>query len=291
MEMTQAPGVSRANIYLIPPEIIQVDDNQNGRRFKRPVEELIAGILTDGQIQPIVCRHNDQKQWQVVAGYRRLAAITAINEQKLTKDNHPFTPWRIKVVLRECDDIEALEINAAENADRDDLSPIDYAYLIQRLKTFGRTHGEIAKRFHKTDGWVSMTLALLEHNKPIQAKVHQGIIPATVAYQALKAETPEARDELLSKAETAPAEARREIAVRKEIKARAKAKQRNEAKPKTQRETREFFETVQRELATVRKESEEEEVGQLEALAAEVIRLLDGKISDRQMRNRLEKIG
>jgi ParB family chromosome partitioning protein len=283
--MSETAGVSRANIYLIPPEQIVVDENANGRRFKRPVDDLIAGIVADGQIQPIVCRHNEEKQWQVVAGYRRLAAIKIINEQKLTEE-----PLRVKVILRECDDVEALEINAAENADRDDLSPIDYAYLIQRLKTFGRTQSEIAKRFHKTDGWVSMTLTLLEHDKPVQAKVHKGIIPATVAYEALKIEEPEARAELLAKAETAPAEARREIAVRKETKARAKAEARNEAKPKTPREIREFFETIRNELAESRGQAGQEELGQIEALTADFLRWLDGKISDRQMRNRLEKI-
>ena len=275
-----AEGVTRTTLFMVPPEQIQVIDTDNGRRFKTDVEDLALDIAEHGQLEAILCRRDEEGKLVVVAGYRRLAAIKFVNESGLVS-----TPLKVKVDVLNVDEVGAFMVNVSENHQRQNLSPIDTAYAIQRLKVMGKLQSEIAKLFGKSEGWISQQLGLLNLPVKIQQKVHDGKIPSSVAYQASTIADEAERDKVLEQAAAGQMTGQEVV----ERKARKKAEESGEAKPRTSKLVHRFFEEIRAELAAERKEAEQEELTQLESFAKELIGWLDGKLSDRQMRNRLDK--
>lgn len=66
---------------------------------------------------------------------------------------------------------ELLESALVANIHRQDLAPMDEARALQRLKVIHGTQEALAKRLHRSQGWVSQRLALLELTDELKARV------------------------------------------------------------------------------------------------------------------------
>ncbi|GAA3155911.1 ParB/RepB/Spo0J family partition protein [Streptomyces rectiviolaceus] len=69
---------------------------------------------------------------------------------------------------------ELLESALVANVHRQDLEPMDEARALQRLLAIHQTQTKLAKRLHKSQGWVSQRLALLGLTPELQQSLEEG---------------------------------------------------------------------------------------------------------------------
>jgi ParB/RepB/Spo0J family partition protein len=138
--------------------------------------ELAASIADVGVLQPLMVRRISDR-WEVVAGRRRLAAarIAGLDE--------------VPCIHRELTDDQAADVALTENLHRRDLSPIEIALALARLRDQGLTQKAIAARIGRSDFYVSVLLRLLEMPQAIQQKVHAGKMSYSTAYDHWKRES------------------------------------------------------------------------------------------------------
>lgn len=103
---------------------------------------------------------------------------------------------------------ELLESALVANIHRQDLGELDEARALQRLLAIHGSQTALAKRLHRSQGWVSQRLALLTLTPELQARIGQEPIDLLRAVGKKPAEEQEAALEAL-KAERARAEAER----------------------------------------------------------------------------------
>lgn len=121
------------------PEEILLDPELNGRHENTDVESLAADIEANEQLEPVLCRKNDEGFPVLVAGHRRYRAFCLLNER------NPNAPRKINFVYKRMSPAEAFVAAIGENRFRKDVSPIDDAANIEILqRRFGKTEEEIA---------------------------------------------------------------------------------------------------------------------------------------------------
>lgn len=176
----------------IEDQTIQNDDNkhidihlvkpgkyQPRRRFDdEQLASLIESIKTKGIIQPLVVRPivlDGRHVYEILAGERRWRAARTLGLEK------------VPVVIRECDDREALETAIIENIQRDDLTPIEEAEAYQRLMTeFNYTQEELARSIGKSRSHVANMLRLMGLPDNIKDLINEGKISAGHARTLIK---------------------------------------------------------------------------------------------------------
>lgn len=126
------------------------DEEQPRKAFnKEALEELAASIREHGVLQPIVVVKKGKK-YQIVAGERRWRA-----SQLAEKETIP-------AIVRTLDAQNMLELAIIENAQREDLNPIELATAYAKLKEqFNLTNDDIGKRVGKSSASVANTMRLL----------------------------------------------------------------------------------------------------------------------------------
>jgi len=127
------------------------DESQPRKTFsKEGLLELAESIKEHGILQPIVVVKQGEK-YQIVAGERRWRAAQLAELET------------VPVIVRTLDDQSRLEMAIVENAQREDLNPIELATAYAKLKTqFNLTNEEIGKRVGKSAGSVINTMRLLK---------------------------------------------------------------------------------------------------------------------------------
>lgn len=137
---------------LVEIEIAKIvrDEEQPRKNFsKANLEELSASIKEHGILQPIVVMKVGDK-YQIVAGERRWRAAQLAG---LTK---------MPAIIRTLNAQNKLELSIIENAQREDLNPIELATAYAKLKTqFNLTNDQIAERVGKSSASVVNTMRLL----------------------------------------------------------------------------------------------------------------------------------
>ena len=114
------------------------------------LKEMAASIKQHGIIQPLVVTPYKDK-YRIVAGERRYRASLLAKLEKLP------------VIIRDHEELEELEIALVENVQRVDLSPLEQAVSIVRLRDqFSLSIGEIAKKLGKAETTVSNIVRLLQ---------------------------------------------------------------------------------------------------------------------------------
>jgi ParB family chromosome partitioning protein len=136
---------------------------QPRQRFSQEEQdELADSIRTHGILQPLVVRRVGDK-YQCVVGERRLRAATAAG---LTT---------VPALVRDLTDQEMLALAVVENAQRQDLSPLESAAAYKRLtEEFGMTQQEVAAAIGKSRSAVANTLRLLDLPDPIREALASG---------------------------------------------------------------------------------------------------------------------
>ncbi len=128
------------------------------------IEQLSYSIKTHGVIQPLIAIESDGG-YTLIAGERRLRAAKLAGLKK------------VPVVVRSANAVEQLEIALVENIQRKDLSPLEQARSIQRLKDeFSQPYETIAKRLGKATTTVTNIARLLKLQAPYQKALADEVI-------------------------------------------------------------------------------------------------------------------
>lgn len=127
------------------------DEAQPRKSFdKTALQELADSIAEHGVLQPIVVVKSGKK-YQIVAGERRWRASQLAGKET------------IPAIVRTLDGQSRLEMAIIENAQREDLNPIELATAYAKLKEqFNLTNEEIGKRVGKSAASVVNTMRLLK---------------------------------------------------------------------------------------------------------------------------------
>ncbi|USH02473.1 ParB/RepB/Spo0J family partition protein [Grimontia kaedaensis] len=113
------------------------------------LEELAESIRAQGVIQPLVVRHLDDNQYEIIAGERRFRA------SKIAGLTH------VPCLVRELNDKAASAIALIENIQREDLNAMEEAEALDRLiHDFSLTHQQLAEALGKSRTTISNLLRL-----------------------------------------------------------------------------------------------------------------------------------
>ena len=147
-----------------PLPISKIKPNQYQPRSHFDQEELgtlTESIRRDGVLMPILVRPAGDG-FELIAGERRWRASQAAGLKE------------IPAVVREVNDLEALELAIVENEQRDDLTAIESARAYQRLMAeFGQTQQQVAERIGVSRVQVSNIVRLLQLPENIQEMIEE----------------------------------------------------------------------------------------------------------------------
>jgi ParB family chromosome partitioning protein len=130
------------------------------------IEELADSIREKGLLQPLLVRPSTNG-YQLIAGERRFRAA-----QRAGLD-------RVPIVVRDVDDVEALELALIENLQRENLNPVEDARAFKRLgDEFNLSQEDIATRVGKTRSAVTNSIRLLQLPPSVLAQLESGELSA-----------------------------------------------------------------------------------------------------------------
>ena len=149
-DLTASEDKKSSELKQIKISEIIPDENQPRRDFApEALDALAASIKEHGVLQPIVVTKEDGK-YKIVAGERRWRA------SKIAKLD------KIPAIVRSLDSQNRLELSIIENAQREDLNPIELATAYAKLKNqFNLSDEDIAAKVGKSEATVQNTLRLL----------------------------------------------------------------------------------------------------------------------------------
>ena len=128
---------------------------------------LAASVKEVGILQPVLVRPLPTGRFELVAGERRWRAAKRAGLAT------------IPALVRQTEDLHAVEQALIENLHRQDLTALEEASAYQQLvEDFGLTHDEIANRVGKSRSAVTNTLRLLKLPPSIQQLVASGRLSA-----------------------------------------------------------------------------------------------------------------
>jgi ParB family chromosome partitioning protein len=171
----QETKISIANLKPSPSQPRRLFD-------KSSINELAESIKSKGLVQPILVRPSPSENgiYEIIAGERRwrAAQIAQLHE--------------VPAVVRQLDDVEALEIAIIENVQRSDLSPIEEAAGYKRLiDNHGHTQEALAEIVGKSRSHIANIIRLLGLPQSIQDMISEGKISAGHARAIMNSAFPE----------------------------------------------------------------------------------------------------
>lgn len=209
-------GKTSAPVTVLPVSKIHVDSSWNARSgnwaeasggdFGSEFPDLVTSIREKGQDTPILVRATGKGgKYELIAGFRRLAAIQAIAAEGGTVPNIPeFTASdpHVRVEVRKLSDVEARALNLRENTARDELRAADIAWGVAELDRLGLSQAQIASELGRTQSYVSLLLGIVK-KAPKQAKRWREETASTLTLKEMKdvsdAEGDAAKDEMFEK--------------------------------------------------------------------------------------------
>ena len=171
----QETKISIANLKPSPSQPRRLFD-------KNSINELAESIKSKGLVQPILVRPSPSESgcYEIIAGERRwrAAQIAQLHE--------------VPAVVRQLDDIEALEIAIIENVQRSDLSPIEEAAGYKRLiENHGHTQEALSGIVGKSRSHIANIIRLLGLPQSIQDMISEGKISSGHARAIMNSAFPE----------------------------------------------------------------------------------------------------
>jgi len=141
----------------IPIAKIKPNKYQPRSHFKQSeLDTLAESIRRDGVLMPILIRPQGDG-YELIAGERRWRAAQMAKLKE------------IPAVVRDVDDLQALELAIVENEQRDDLTPVESARAYRRLiDEFNYTQQQVAESVGVSRVQVSNMIRLLQLPEPIQ---------------------------------------------------------------------------------------------------------------------------
>lgn len=178
---------TRTSEYLFDPKQIIVKPELNGRHEAPDIEPLIADIVRNGQLEPVIVR-NDGGNAVLSAGFSRWRAITEINKRKLTP-----APLPIRAIYRKANELDGFLANISENRYRNQTTRLDDAYNVRRLEQWGQSEEQIAEVYRESVKWVKRMLKLVELDPAAQVAIAKGQIKSSAITAVSKLTTEEQR--------------------------------------------------------------------------------------------------
>lgn len=205
-------------VYLLPEEIT-VPEHLDVRPYTtragdgeseiEAISKLAETIAEEGQIQPVRVRYGEGGGYELVAGRRRVRAISLINAGL----EEGKTAVRVMCVVRPEEGMNpkkaaghAFRQAMIENVHRQQISPMDFAADIRTTmdKMKGMKGADAAKKvaefFKVSPATITQHLKLFTLSEELQRKVHDGVLSRDAAFQV--AAVPEVEQEkVVQKAE------------------------------------------------------------------------------------------
>ncbi len=172
----------------IPIDTIQPNPSQPRMTWhEETLRELAASITEHGVLQPILVRPAGDG-FEIIAGERRWRA---------SKLAHRET---IPAIVERFDDATALEIALIENLQREDLAPLDEAFIYNKMTTeLGYSIRGLAGKLGKDKGYVENRLRLASAPDDVKEMVAQRYDTITHAYELMKLEDKRKRRALVKR--------------------------------------------------------------------------------------------
>lgn len=131
--------------------------------------ELADSMAQEGLHQPIGLRGpDDGGRFEVVWGHRRFLAARTLGWELIAAR---VMPWSFDPLLAAI----------SENLQRSDLTPLEEARALEKMRAAGRPLVECARLFRRSAAWVRDRLDLLQHPADIQEAVGARTLPLAVA--------------------------------------------------------------------------------------------------------------
>jgi ParB family chromosome partitioning protein len=164
----------------VPPLELERSPWQPRTEFKEEtLRELADSIKANGVIQPVVCRRRADGKLELICGERRLRACLLAGVKT------------IPAIVKNVDDRTAATMNVTENAQRDDLNPIDEAEGYRRLQDeFGLTQADVAEQVGKSRSAIANSTRLLELPDDVQDLLRKNAITTGHAKVLLSLDNP-----------------------------------------------------------------------------------------------------
>lgn len=165
-ETIQYDHVPLSCLNLNPDNARRFEDNPSPAREAK-LAELVASIEVSGILQPLIVRHDEGGQYRIIAGERRFRAARELcARQGLAEED-----FRVPVAVQTVDDEQAQAIMLAENACREDLTPLEQARGFQAyLDRVGDTPDavlELSRRTGVAVPAIRRSVALLALPQPV----------------------------------------------------------------------------------------------------------------------------
>ena len=148
----------------IPLAEIQQSAYQPRRRFAEgSLQELAQSIRVQGLMQPLIVRPKASGGYELIAGERRLRAAGLAGLDA------------VPAIIKEVSDQQALAMALIENIQREDLTPLEEAQALQRLRAdFGLTQQAAADAIGRSRESVANLLRLLNLHPSVRQLLDDG---------------------------------------------------------------------------------------------------------------------
>lgn len=162
----EAQSSAESIIYIGLDEIMPNKYQPREDFNQEKLNELVASIKEKGVVQPLLVRRSETG-YELIAGERRLRALKTLGVEKAP------------AIIKDVDDLGAIELALIENIQREELNPIEEARSYKRLiDEFGFTHEKISQVIGKDRTSVTNTIRLLNLPLEVQRFMVQGYITA-----------------------------------------------------------------------------------------------------------------
>lgn len=155
-------------IETIAFEEITIDPTFNVRKGEMDVEDLIDSISEKGLQVPVGVHKKRGGNYSLVVGFRRMEAISRINEAAEDNGGTKITQVMATVYPSKAKKVELMLANLQENVVRRSLNPMDEARGAKALLDGGLDDEQIRKALGWSKTLFTQRLKLVDLSKPIQ---------------------------------------------------------------------------------------------------------------------------
>ncbi|RSC25285.1 hypothetical protein EGT09_02235 [Pseudomonas putida] len=193
-QMIKDGEVRRADAMKVQLEDLHEEPGFNlrteGEALESSIDSLAEFIATGGQIPPLEVRPRAEGGVWLVDGHRRRRALLKLDAagrlpRTPNKENPAILEAWVPVIAFEGSDADRVAriITSQEN---EKLSPLELAEGYKRLRSFGWSVEQIAKKVAKTRQHVEQVLTVGNANTNVQNLVAAGQVSATTAAQVVR---------------------------------------------------------------------------------------------------------
>ncbi|HOE56372.1 MAG TPA: ParB/RepB/Spo0J family partition protein [Bacillota bacterium] len=161
----ESEKIDKNSIIEIKITDIEANEMQPRKAFDdSTLAELSESIKEHGVVQPIIVRRSGNS-YQIVAGERRWRASRMAGEKT------------IPAIVKECSNLEVMELALIENLQREDLNAIEEAMAYKALiEEYNMTQEEISRKIGKSRPVIANHLRLLQLPQEIKDMIAEGKI-------------------------------------------------------------------------------------------------------------------